>query len=199
MTPEQERLFNDNIKLVPYTYAKYGNAFSSYPEHREDFLSEGFAGLYRAALKFDANKGVEFSTFAVYCILNNMRMYLRTLNKQPKTISGETVICRSPTGLNLTIFDCIVADDNFENIDEYMELKHLIDYAVKHKVLNKGEIKALPLILDGKTQKEMAKELGVTQCSCSRYIKNITAKLKTLYEEKVCHKRKEKEKCKKKQ
>lgn len=66
LSKEREKLVLENEKLVYYTLNKLGVEVNSVDY--EDYASIGKIGLIRAAIKFDEEKGKNFSTYAFYCI-----------------------------------------------------------------------------------------------------------------------------------
>lgn len=100
LTAEQEKMFNDNYRLVYYTYKRYDLNCS--PNDVDDVVSEGFIGLMRACREYNAETGNDFSTFAVHCIYNAMSCAKRSiyLAKRLETISLDDV--------------CVDRSDNFD-------------------------------------------------------------------------------------
>lgn len=187
MTKEQIKLYEDNLNLVPYLYHKYSNSFSKYKTEQEEFIAEGRVGLLRAVKAFDENKGYKFTTYASRCILNQMYMYLRGLNKNVETVRGETIV-KNISYDKITLFDTIATNDDTEYMLESIELKELLKYA-KINVLTNNEYNCLVFHLDNLPQRDIAEKLNITQCSVSRLLKKATNKLIKLYEENIWRKR----------
>lgn len=76
MTPENERLVLDNMKLVKFVLGKY---IRIPPGRYEDLEQEGYLALCRAAETYDPEAG-KFSTWAISNIIGRMRRYLRDDN-----------------------------------------------------------------------------------------------------------------------
>lgn len=72
-----EETFDKNKKLVFYVINK------NYPKLRndEDISQSGYLGLWKACKKFDVNRGIKFSSFAIKCIKNEIGMFLKAQNK----------------------------------------------------------------------------------------------------------------------
>ena len=62
-----ERLVEDNLNLVRKWAARYFR-YVSHSLSYEDLVSEGIIGLIKAILKFDVDRGMQFSTYAVWWI-----------------------------------------------------------------------------------------------------------------------------------
>lgn len=73
----ENRLVEDNLRLVHYTVRKFGDLPK---ETYEDYFQEGCVYLTLAAERFDASKGFAFSTFAANYIYNGIRRYRRECN-----------------------------------------------------------------------------------------------------------------------
>lgn len=72
---EVYKLFNENKKLVGFCFKKYLNMYNHYDY--EDIIQEGYVELFRCCKRFDVDKGVAFSTYAVPSIIGAMKRYLR--------------------------------------------------------------------------------------------------------------------------
>lgn len=73
----ENRLVEDNLRLVHYIVRKFGDLPK---ETYEDYFQEGCIYLTLAAERFDASKGFTFSTFAANYIYNGIRRYRRECN-----------------------------------------------------------------------------------------------------------------------
>lgn len=69
LTIDQKKLFDEGAPLVKSIIKKMGVWRAKYAGmDREDMLSAGMIGLWRAALSYDPNKGIAFSTLATKII-----------------------------------------------------------------------------------------------------------------------------------
>jgi len=73
LTPEQQQLVEKNQRLVTWVMKRYGHTRVVRDLGWEDCFSAGVMGLIRAALKFDASRGVQFCTYAVWHIRGAMQ------------------------------------------------------------------------------------------------------------------------------
>lgn len=155
MDPEQ--LFLKNIKLAHRVLR------SSYPTfgQNEDMQQEALLGLWKACLSYDPSKG-RFSTYAWYCILNQIRYALRAYKKQPDTVS-----LNQPTGKDgLTLAD--VLEDPSPGTSEA-----LIDLKAFLAGLPERELKLIQLSAEGLTQAEIGKQLGRSRAWCCNTLKRL--------------------------
>lgn len=67
---EGRKMVEDNMKLVPFTLAKY---FGENTARDEDLVSIGNLALCQAAATFDPDRGIKFSSYAIKCIMNAIR------------------------------------------------------------------------------------------------------------------------------
>ena len=79
---EQEQLFYNNLELAYFTLWKHYPTFAQ----DEDLKQEAVLGLWKACLTYDESKS-KFSTYAVSCMLNKMKVWLRDRSKHPDTVS----------------------------------------------------------------------------------------------------------------
>jgi len=82
MTPQQEALVVNNLRLVPYFLGKRNAARSDF----DDLVAAGYLGLIAAAKRFDPSRGYRFSTYAQSWILHYAQQY-RIQNASPITIA----------------------------------------------------------------------------------------------------------------
>lgn len=148
MRTEAEQLYHDNIRLAYYILN------ISYPTFAkdEDMQQEALLGLWKACTTYNPDKA-QFSTYAGYCILNQLRLAMRGWEKQPDTVSLNTPISDNE---ELTLGDTI--EDPSSDIDEgYMALKLFIDG------LPERERQLVRLMMNGLSQKQAANKLGLSQ------------------------------------
>lgn len=138
-------MFEENINLVYWLVThKYKHC-----RNREDLIQEGCIGLLKAIKVFDASRRLKFSTFAVYCIDNQIKMFLR----KRKTINFTDVDYDDFPGEDL----------NFSKLE----------YDLLIKNLSESQKYILQRLLQGVTQQEIANELGVSQATIGRKFKQI--------------------------
>lgn len=160
---EQEQLFQQHLDLVYFAMWKYYPTFAK----DEDLKQEALIGLWQACLTYEESKS-KFSTYAVSCILNKMKVWLRDRSKHPDTISLSTPIGGyEEEGLTLedTIEDPVLAID-----EGYIDLKDFL------ASLSERDQKIVKLRMQGLTQKQIAQELGMTRVNCATRLSRIWVK-----------------------
>lgn len=172
---QSDKLIIENYGLVGYVVKQF-YVFNFHDE--EDIKSTGILGLIKAARKFDESRGIEFATFAVPCIRNEILMYLRKNKAHRDDISLETVIAEDNCGNTMTIGDkVLVSDENV--IDKVMEREIFIKCI--SVILNFLEPRERYIILSeiaGVTQKVISEKLNLSQSYVSRLEKKIKEKIK---------------------
>ena len=159
---ESDELIQNNIGLVYSVIRKYYTTFV----HDEDIISAGKLGLCKAANTWD--EGItQFSTYAYTCIINEIRMELRSRAKQPETLSLEYEL-NDNDGNVTTYGDLIVGEFDIDYLD--------ID-AIR-ELLDKREQEVLELKHIGMKSKEIGKELGIGAEQVRRIVRKIRKKLK---------------------
>lgn len=76
-----DRQLEENMGLVYWVLQKYYPTFLG----DDDIVQEARIGLWKACVTFNESKG-NFSSYAVTCILNNIRMYFRKHERQTRNI-----------------------------------------------------------------------------------------------------------------
>ena len=84
-----------NIRLVLYEVT---NRFKSVEYDRKDLVSVGNVGLMKAILTFDRSRNVEFVTYAIRCIDNEILIFLRDVAKNQNVDSLERAIKQDKEG-----------------------------------------------------------------------------------------------------
>lgn len=113
-----QKLVEDNMNLVYFLINRY------YPNfiQDEDLAQCGMIGLCNAANKFDETRGIEFSTFAASCILNEICKEFRRRKRHNGVISLEYNLFNDDGELK-TLGDCIIGEEDvdFFDCDDFYE------------------------------------------------------------------------------
>lgn len=171
-------LIEHNLRLVAHIVKKFDNT----GEDLEDLISIGTIGLIKAIENYSPNKGTKLATFASRCVENEILMHLRSLKKTRKDVSLHDPIGTDKEGNEITLID-ILGSDNDEVADK-VELK-----IEKSKIYNNLDIldEREQEVIRGRfgldqggeerTQREIAKELGISRSYVSRIEKRALMKL----------------------
>lgn len=148
----------------------------------DDLNSIGMVGLIKGVDSFDSNKGIKFSTYAAMCIRNEILMNLRRNKRLELEVSIESPISTDENGGELFFSDILGTDANIvsEKI-EYEEERTLLEEGISGLTYREKTLITLRFGLDGrkeKTQKEVARLLGLSQSRVSRIEKQSLEKIK---------------------
>lgn len=170
-------LIEHNLRLVAHITKKFENT----NEDTEDLISIGTIGLIKAIESYQPNKGTKLATYAARCIENEILMHLRSLKKARKDVSLHDPIGMDKEGNEITLID-ILGTDRDEIVDE-VQLKiekrkiynhlHILDEREQEVIRNRFGLAGL----EEKTQREIAKELGISRSYVSRIEKRALIKL----------------------
>jgi len=147
----------------------------------EDLISVGTLGLIKAVDSFDTAKGYEFSTYAAKCILNQLFKLYRRIQREVDTFSLNSI---AKGASNRTWADVI--PDREKRMENRIEEQDMIMRGI-HSVSNLANLQKNAIVLhilsDGRLlQREIAKQLGVSQPHCSRAIRDAQRNLRKLCE-----------------
>lgn len=171
-------LVERNLRLVAHIVKKY-----SYPgKDIDDLISIGTVGLIKAIDSFDNTKGTRLATYAARCIENEILMLIRNNKK----IKGE-VYLQDPIGVDkegneISLMDVLSSDENsvVDLVEQKIEITKL--YSKISTSLQPREKVIIEMrygLRDGRyrTQREIAKLLGISRSYVSRIEKRALKKL----------------------
>lgn len=193
LTPEEEEkyiiLYNEgseearniliehNLRLVAHIVKK----FASTGEDMDDLISIGM-GLIKAISTFNQNKGNRLATYAVRCIENEILMNLRSTKKVKSEVSLQDPIGIDKEGNEISLIDVLGTETDAitDEITKKFQQEKL--YEKINSSLKFRERKVIELrygLLNGatKTQREIAKLLGISRSYVSRIEKRAINKL----------------------
>lgn len=173
----RDKLIEHNLRLVAHIVKKFENT----KEDFEDLISIGTIGLIKGIESYSTGKGTKLATYAARCIENEILMHLRSTKKLNKDISLQDPIGHDKEGNELNLLDILQADvaDIVEEIQLHMEIEQIKQYI---SVLDDREKEVIVYRYglndeDEKTQREIAKELGISRSYVSRIEKRALMKI----------------------
>jgi RNA polymerase sporulation-specific sigma factor len=172
----RNKLIEHNLRLVAHIVKKYDTKFVS----NDDLISIGTIGLIKGIDTFSNVKGVKLTTYCARCIENEVLMFFRANNKYCKDVSINETIGYDKEGNEISLIDILktTSIDYIEEIDTKDKIFLLKKYL---DVLNDNErfiiINRYGLGCDEKTQKVIAKELGISRSYVSRIEKRALTKI----------------------
>ncbi len=171
-------LIERNLRLVAHIVKKYGSCGND----SDDLISIGTIGLIKAISTFNMDKGTRLATYAARCIENEILMQIRATKKIQNEVSLQDPIGVDKEGNEITLID-LISNDSESVVDEVelkMQVKKL--YSKMKATLKNREKVVLELrygLQNGtsKTQREIAKMLGISRSYVSRIEKKAIKKL----------------------
>ena len=173
----RSKLIEHNLRLVAHIVKK----FESNNQDTDDLIGIGTIGLIKGIDTYSPDKKVKLTTYAAKCCENEILMYFRNNKKNNKNVSIYDNISYDKEGNEITILDIlktkdpdyledIYIKDNIILLRKYMNIltkreKEIIDY--RYGLNGKVE----------KTQKEIAKLMGISRSYVSRIEKRAITKL----------------------
>lgn len=171
-------LIEHNLRLVAHVCKKYNNTNVD----QDDLISIGSIGLIKGINSYNPEKSIKLSTYISKCIDNEILMYLRSNKKTNSEVYLEDPIGKDKDDNTVRLGE--VLENNDKPIEEEVDLKMKISklYEKIKKVLKNRErtIIELRFGLNGKepkTQKEIAKNLGISRSYVSRIETKAIGKL----------------------
>lgn len=177
-------LVERNLRLVAHIAKKY-NGVGTNPD---DLISIGTIGLIKAVNTYNRKKKVRLATYAAKCIENEILMHLRMSKKCRVEVSLNDPIGTDKDGNEINFNDILGTDTDeiLDHLDTKIQVKRL--YKAIYCLLCEREqvviIKRFGLAGEScKTQREVARELGISRSYVSRIEKKAIQKLKCAFPE----------------
>lgn len=168
LNDEQRKLVEDNEGLIWYIGSKYiGRGYNPNEEYGELAL-----GLCRAALSYNKDSGVKFSTYASAVLVNLVKTYFRSMQTNKRKVSSLSI------SLNQPVYE---EDGGVLCIEDMLGTEYLEDSLVLfdlEDILNERELMVCKLRYQGMNQTEIANMLGITQVGVSRLLSKAKKKVK---------------------
>ena len=171
------KLIEHNLRLVAHIVKK----FESNINDIDDLIGIGTVGLIKGIDSFSPNKNVKLTTYIAKCAENEILIYFRADKKNSKNVSLYDGISYDKDGNEVTILDVLkTTDPDFaEEIYKNDNIKLLKEY-MKILAPREKEVLTKRYGLDGQdeiTQKEIAKNLGISRSYVSRIEKRAITKI----------------------
>ena len=191
LTPQQERMVEDNIGLVTYVLKHYTRDIRY---EWDDAYQYGCLGLVDAVCTYDPGKGFAFSTYANKCIYRNIKRW-EAYNTRKKNSFGR----------NTTHVSFDRKNDALSTSNTLHEKLLPVDYVTPEEAYIRKELVSLikaymstfpqdaqtalwyVSILRVRTAREMGLELGMDAYDVQRMIKKYMRMLRIFVERKCRH------------
>ncbi len=175
----RNKLIEHNLRLVAHIVKKYDHN----KEDVDDLISIGTIGLIKGIDSYSNKHGTRITTYCARCIENEILMYFRGNKKNNKNMSINDSIGFDKDGNEITFLDILKTPDPNYILDIHKKdnIKLLKKY---FKTLTEREreiiIKRYGLNNNKEiTQKEIAKQLGISRSYVSRIEKRALTKILT--------------------
>ena len=173
----RDKLIEHNLRLVAHIVKKYDHR----KEDMDDLISIGTIGLIKGVDSYSYTHGTRITTYCARCIENEILMHFRSDKKNSKNVSINESIGFDKEGNEITFLDILKTPKPDFALDLHTKnnISHLKDY---FNVLTPREkeiiIKRYGLNdSDETTQKEIAKEMGISRSYVSRIEKRALTKM----------------------
>lgn len=174
----KQTLVEHNLRLVVYIARRFENTGVGL----EDLISIGTIGLMKAISTYRLDRSIKLATYASRCIENEILMHIRKISGQKAEISLDEPINMDYDGNELLLSDILGTEEDTvtSRLEEDVDLQ-VLRQALKELPEREREIVRMRFGLEGRrelTQKEVAREMGISQSYISRLEKRIMQRLK---------------------
>ena len=200
----RQQMIQGNLRLVLSVVQK----FASRGENLDDLFQVGCIGLIKAIDNFDPSQKVRFSTYGVPMICGEVKRYLRDNNavrvsrsirdlayhsmqareelqmrdgREPKISEIAAQVGASPENVAMALESAVAPTSLYEPVFSDGEESWISDMMFRDTVraLSPRERRIIALrYLGGKTQTEVAKEIGISQAQVSRLEKGALCQIR---------------------
>jgi len=173
----RNQLIEHNLRLVAHIVKK----FETKDNDTDDLISIGTIGLIKGVDSYNKEKATRITTYVARCIENEILMHFRGNKKTQNNVSLNDSIGYDKDGNEINLIDVI--KDNSIDIADSIHTKNnleLLNNYLKNLNGREREIikKRYGLCLEKEqTQKEIAKELGISRSYVSRIEKRALMKI----------------------
>lgn len=173
----RNKLIEHNLRLVAHIVKKYDTKTNE----TDDLISIGTIGLIKGVDSYSKKHNTRLTTYAARCIENEVLMFYRNNKKHNKNISINESVGFDKEGNEITILDILKTPD-----PDFAGDLHIQDnLALLKKYFNVLNDREKEIIIkryglndeDEVTQKEIAKELGISRSYVSRIEKRALTKI----------------------
>lgn len=176
-------LVEHNLRLVAHIVKK----FDASGEDAEDLISIGTVGLIKGINTFCSEKGTRLATYAARCIENEILMHFRAVRKRRGDVYLQDPVGVDREGNELTFLDILTTEEDtvLQHVEQKSEKKRL----QKHLRMLNGKDRHVIIKrygIDGyrrHTQREVAKQLGISRSYVSRIEKRALERTRKLLDE----------------
>lgn len=172
-----------NLRLVAHIVKK----FEGTGEDNDDLISIGTIGLIKAINTYSRDKGTKLATYAARCIENEILMHLRATKNRRQEVFLDDPIGQDKEGNEITLNDILGTDPDEISlmVEREFDNKQLLQ---KVKSLSKRELAVLDMRFglfggEERTQKYIARLLGISRSYVSRIEKRAINKLLKEYQQ----------------
>jgi RNA polymerase sporulation-specific sigma factor len=170
-------LIERNLRLVAHIVKKFDNT----GEEIDDLISIGTIGLIKAINTFDQGKKTRLATYAARCIENEILMHFRSTRRTRTEVSLYDPIGVDKEGNEITLIDVLgtAPDVVAEAVENQCEQERLNNQISRLSTREKWVLEMRFGMPDGgkKTQRDIAKLLGISRSYVSRIEKRAITKL----------------------
>lgn len=171
-------LVEHNLRLVVYIARRFENTGILL----EDLISIGTIGLMKAVGTYRLEKKIRLATYASRCIENEILMYIRKTAKEKSEVSLDEPINLDGDGNELLLGDILGTDEDvvLKPLEDDVDLS-VLRQSLRELPQRERELINMRFGLDGYqelTQKEAARQMGISQSYISRLEKRIMQRLK---------------------
>ena len=185
----REQYIKGNLRLVLSVIRRFQNS----NENADDLFQIGCIGLMKAIDNFDTTLQVKFSTYAVPMIIGEIRRYLRDNNsirvsRSLRDIAYKAIYAMDAIQNPVSLFEPVYTEggDTLYVMDQISDKKNREEKWVENLSLREAlerlsdrERHIIEMrFYDGKTQMEVAEEVGISQAQVSRLEKNALKSMK---------------------
>ncbi|HHY39463.1 MAG TPA: RNA polymerase sporulation sigma factor SigK [Clostridia bacterium] len=175
-------LVERNLRLVAHVVKKFGNTDTDV----DDLISIGTLGLMKAINTYDPEKGTKLATYAAKCIENEILMSLRQAKRARKEVYLYEPIGTDKEGNEITLMDVLRSDpDDVSDCVGCRFDKARLEEVIKTLDKKERQVIEMRYGLRGqkrRTQREIARLLGISRSYVSRIEKKAVGRLAREFE-----------------